>query len=335
MPYCFARSAFVSPLLAISVTIVGLGCQLVGGTSSAWGPAAAQGQTPASPTTSSRSLPPAAGQPTGQPPARSGTSSRSSNEAALAAIPMDRLTASAQARIQAITQRPTLYRHLPQQSIQCDADLFLYVVRNPEILVGIWDLMEITEVKTQRLDAFRLRALDGSGTDCTVDLVYGDSSIHVFVADGFYDGKLTANRINGQGVFVLRSVYRQDAAGNSVVDGTLDCFLQVDHLAADLIIRSFGPLIGKTADHNFAETARFIDQLGTHASQNPDGMEELAMRLPQVQPPTRQQFAALIQQAGARYQQRPRPFTPASSRSASNEPSLNSHTEKVRSLHQR
>lgn len=219
---------------------------------------------------------------------------------------MARLTPSAQTRIQAITQKPTLYRHLPGQSIECDADLFLYVVRNPEILVGIWDLMEITEVQTQRLDAFRLRALDGSGTDCTVDLVYGDASTHVYVADGFYDGKLTAGKINGKGVFVLRSTYRQDSNGNSVVDGSLDCFLQVDHLAADLIIRTFGPLIGKTADHNFAETARFIDQMGTHANQNPAGMEELALRLPQVQPPTRQQFAALIQQAGARYQQRSR-----------------------------
>lgn len=214
---------------------------------------------------------------------------------------MTRLTPAAQQRITAITARPTLYRHLSEQTIQCDPELFLFVVRHPEVLVGIWDLMEITQVQTERIGDFQLRAVDGSGTDCTVDLVYGDASIHVYVAEGFYHGALAAGPINGRGVFVLRSQHRNDAAGNRVVVGTLDCFVQVDHLAADLLIRTFGPLIGRTADNNFSETARFIDQLGSSALSNPTGMEELAMRLPQVSPNTRSQFAAVVRQAAQRH----------------------------------
>jgi len=238
------------------------------------------------------------------------------NAEAINAIPMARLTPAAQQRILAITNRPTIYRHLGQQTIHCDTDLFMFIVRNPEVLIGVWDLMEITEVKTRRLDPFKLRAVDGSGTDCTIDLVYGDPAIHVYVADGFYDGKLTTNVINGKGVFILRSSYKVDIEGNPIVEGALDCFVQVEHLAADLIMRTFGPLIGRTADHNFAETARFIDQLGTSAAQNPLAMEELAMRLPQVSDPSRKQFATLIRQAGDRQQARARlapvAVTPAS-----------------------
>ncbi len=229
----------------------------------------------------------------------------SKRQEAITAIPMSRLTPAAQQRITAVTSRTTLYRHLSQQTIECDADLFLFIVRNPEVLVGIWDLMEITQIQTQRLDTYQLRAVDGSGTDCTVDLVYGDAAVHVYVADGFYEGKLVANPINGKGVFVLRSTYRTDALGNTVVEGTLDCFIQIEQIAADLILRTFGPLIGRTADGNFAETARFIDQLGTNARRNPSGLEELARRLPQVSEPTRQRFAAAVRQAAERYHSTP------------------------------
>ena len=230
-----------------------------------------------------------------------GDASRASRQAALNAIPFSRLTPAAQQRITAITSRPTLYRHLSQQSIQCDPELFLFVVRHPEVLVGIWELMEITEVKTQRIGDYQLRAIDGSGTDCTVDLVYGDSTTHVYVADGLYDGKLTPNAVHGKGVFLLRCQHGVDAQGNPVVSGTLDCFVQVDHLAADLLVRTFGPLIGRTAENNFSETARFIDQLGLSSRNNPTGMEELAMRLPQVSEGVRTQFAGGVRQTAARH----------------------------------
>lgn len=303
MPNCLSRFAVLTPAIMTLIATVGIDSNQT---------ARAQAQIGQNPVHTAakpagivgRGSPVAEGGAVLQRPAEEtggSDATRPSRQEAIGAIPLARLTPAAQQRITAITSRPTLYRHLSQQSIQCDPELFLFIVRNPEVLVGIWDLMEITQVQTQRVGAYQLRAVDGSGTDCTIDLVYGDSATHVYVADGFYDGKLTTNAINGKGVFVLRSHNRTDAAGNPTVDGTLDCFVQVDHLAADLIIRTFGPLIGRTADNNFSETARFIDQLGGSARNNPAGLEELALRLPQVSDVTRNQFAAVIRHVAERH----------------------------------
>jgi len=240
--------------------------------------------------------------PTSEPSAPS--SSREQRVAAIASIPSARLTAAARERIQGITDRPTLYRHLPNQTIQCDPELFLCIARQPELLVGIWEVMGITQVKTERLDDFRLLARDGSGTTCTVDLVYGDRSTHVFVADGFYDGKMTASKLTGKGVFVLRTTYQTDVDGEVNIFGTLDCFVQLDNLGADLIARTFGPLIGKTADNNFAETAKFIGQIGNTANHNPDGLHELGMRLPQVNSATKQKFVDAVDKVQKRNEAR-------------------------------
>ena len=235
-----------------------------------------------------------------RPPVPTGQSSRELRAAAISSLPLARLTPAAKQRIANIVDKPTLFRHLPTQSLDCDPELFLYIARHPEVLVGIWDVMGVTQVQTERLDEYRLKARDGSGTTCTVDLVYGDRATHVYVADGFYDGKLVAAPLTGKGVFILRTHFETQADGLTTVRGSLDCFIQLDNLGADLIARTFGPLIGKTADNNFAETARFIGQIGATARTNPQGLEELASGLPQVSQKTRDGFVEVIRDVDRR-----------------------------------
>jgi len=239
-----------------------------------------------------------------RPSATAGQSSRELRSTAISALPMDRLTAAARQRIASIVDRPTLYRHLPSQTLNCDPELFLFIARQPEILVGIWEVMGITQVRTERMDEYRLHAKDGAGTNCTIDLIYGDRSTHVYVADGYYDGKLVAAPLTGKGVFILRTEYVPQADGLVLVQGTLDCFIQLDNLGADLIARTFGPLIGRTADNNFAETARFIEQIGSTARNNPEGLQELGSRLPQVDELTRRRFVENVFNVDRRNQAR-------------------------------
>lgn len=209
-------------------------------------------------------------------------------------LPLQRLTPEASRRVLEIAESPTLFRRLPVQAIDCDQDMFLFLSRNPEVLVGIWQLMGITKVQMQRVGPYQFQAQDGSGTECEVDLVYGDANVHLFVSTGSYSGRLVASPVRGQGVFVLRSSYAQSASGGTTVTGVLDCFIQFDNLGADLVARTFSSLIGRSADHNFAETARFISQIGQMSEKNPEAMIDLAQRLPQVEPPTRRKFADAI-----------------------------------------
>ncbi len=209
-------------------------------------------------------------------------------------LPMERLTNQAQQRILSIANSPTIYRRLPTQAIHSDRDMFLFLTRNPEVLVGIWDLMGITKVTTKRTGPYQLEAEDGSGTQCQVDLVYGDPNLHIFVADGSYDGKLVAKPIRGQAVFILHSKYAPSASGGTTVTGTLDCFIQFDSLGADLIARTLSGLIGRSADNNFKETARFIAQVSQASEKNPAGLIDVAQRLPQVTESTKRAFVNVI-----------------------------------------
>lgn len=209
---------------------------------------------------------------------------------AIRQIPRDRLAADARRQIDEVIESPTLFRRLPTQQIASDPDLFIFLVRHPEVLVSMWEVMGITKVKTQRVAPYQLEADDHAGTECNIDLVYGNRTTHLFYATGQYDGPLTARPVTGKGVFVLHSEYVRAADGSIQVVGQLDCFLQLDNLGADLLARTLSGVIGRTADSNFAETARFIGQISQSSQRNPQGMLQLASRLPQVQPDVREQF---------------------------------------------
>ena len=234
----------------------------------------------------------------------SGTSSTEHRKAALASLPLKRLTRTAQNRILSIAQRPTIYRRLPTQSIDCDRDMFLFLTRNPEVLVGMWDLMGITEVQTERTGPYQLAASDGAGTVCTIDLVYGDPHMHLFVASGSYDGKLAPKQIRGSGVFMLTSRYAKSASNRTTVIGTIDCFLQIESLGVDLVARTFSGLIGRAADNNYIETSRFVTQVSQASERNPRSMLDVAKRIPQVAPPTRTKFQSVIREVADRAEQR-------------------------------
>lgn len=243
-----------------------------------------------------------------------GLGSGSQRKQVLANLPMNRLTPQARKRITSIAKSPTIYRRLPTQAIDCDRDMFLFLTRNSEALVGLWDLMGITQVKTRRTGKYQLEAEDGAGTTCTIDLIYGDSNLHIFVADGMYDGKMAAKPIKGSGVLVLRSAYTKSPSGSTTVTGTLDVFVQFNGLGTDLIARTLSGVIGRSADSNFTETARFIGQVSQASAKNAPAMVDVAGRLPQVDEVTKRQFAEVIAGVAARASTSNRTATPALTR---------------------
>lgn len=217
---------------------------------------------------------------------------------ALRAIPFDEMTEANQARLMAVAGKPAVYRRMPVQVIGCDPDLHVFLIRYPEVIVNIWQLMDITKVQLKRTGPFSFEAADGAGTVTRVELIYGRPDLHVFYASGYYEGPLFRNRIEGDCVLLLRSSFakRDDRV---YVTNSLDVFLRMDRVGADILLKTLHPLMGKAADYNFVETAKFIGQVSQASENNGPGMERLASRLTNVDPNVRETFSRF---AGVAYQ---------------------------------
>ena len=221
------------------------------------------------------------------------TNSRAARDEAIQAIPFDKLSHDMRGRVTTVINNTSIYRRLPTQSIDCDPDLFVFLLRNPEVVVDIWRVMGITNMTLDRNGPDRYRAADGQGTTGTVDFAYRSNDLHVIYSEGTYDGPMYPTKLRGQCVIVLKTSYTRDASGRAHVTNRLDAFLRIENLGAEIVAKTLQPLLGKTADHNFSETSAFVGSLSHTAETNPNGIGRLAQKLNHVEPPVRQQFADL------------------------------------------
>ena len=76
--------------------------------------------------------------------------------------------------------------------------------------------------------------------------------------------------------------------------------MSVEPGGVELLSKVFYPLIAKTADSNFLQTAGFVASLSRTAEVNSRGVERLAGRLTHVQPEVRRQFAELAVEVARR-----------------------------------
>ncbi|HEY2146523.1 MAG TPA: hypothetical protein VGH32_01215, partial [Pirellulales bacterium] len=226
-------------------------------------------------------------------------------------------------RVTSVINNTSIYRRLPTQTIDCDPDLFEFLVLNPEVVVDIWRVMGITSMTLDRKTSEAFRASDGQGTIGNVEFAFRSPELHVVYSEGMYDGPMYPVKLRGECVMVMKTSHVREQNGRPHVVNRLDAFLRIDNIGVELIARTLQPLLGKTADHNFAETSAFVGTLSHTAEANPAGVARLAQRLPHINPQTRDRLAELAEQVAdsaaaqaalAESSPKPGPVMPASTR---------------------
>jgi len=200
------------------------------------------------------------------------------------------LTPEASQRIRSVVDDVSYFRRMPAQTVESDPDMFRFLVRHPEVVVNIWDLMGITKVSLGRVGEYQLVGDDGAGTTCKLDLVYGSDSLHIYHSDGSYEGNLWPRELKGQCVVALYNRPIKLPDGRPGMVAWMDAFMRLENAGADLVVKTLGPLVAKTADQNFIECASFLSQISQTARVNPQGLQQVASRLNKIPPDVRSEF---------------------------------------------
>jgi hypothetical protein len=232
------------------------------------------------------------------------TSSRQAREEAVRSIPLDKLAQQDRQRVAATLQANGIYRRLPVQVNECDPDLYLFLVRNPEVVVNIWEVMKISNVALHRTGKDTFRATDGAGTLCDVKYCYSDHETQVIYAEGSYDGPLFKKPINARCVLLLKSGYMRETNGKYYVTSRMDTFIDIDHAGVEMLAKTLQPLVNRAADYNFVETAAFLSQVSRTSEANPAGVGRLSRKLTNLEPEVRDRFAELAMEVGRKAHER-------------------------------
>ncbi len=229
-----------------------------------------------------------------EPDPTEGTSSAKAQREAIRSIPTSKLDAAGRAKVAAVLDNVTLYRRMPVRVAPCDADLHLFVVRHPDVIVNIWEVLGVAQLRLRQTGPEAFRVDEKEGTSATLQFLYHTRDIHVVYGEWKYTGTVLPRPVTGRCLAILKSGYLRDSEGASYISDRLDAFVSVEPGGVELLTKIFYPLIAKTADANFLQTAGFVGSLSRTAETNSRGLKRLAGKLTHVQPEVRQQFADIV-----------------------------------------
>ena len=222
-----------------------------------------------------------------------GSSNKKFRKQTVQSLPLQQLNAEMRDKISNVVDKPSIYRRLPVTSIQADPDHFRFLVRYPDVIVNIWQLMGVTKMETERTGPYSIKTNDGAGTISSLELVYGTEKFHIFYGTGTYEGPVLKRKLSGECVLVLQTDNQMGRDGKPVQTSQLDVFLKVKNATAGLIAKTIQPLVGTTADHNFVESLKFVQRLNETTSKNGHGVAQMSDKL-KIDNQVRQKYKKVV-----------------------------------------
>lgn len=221
------------------------------------------------------------------------STSQSARRAAIKAMPVEKLSPKWKRAVAEVVNNASIYRRLPAQVVECDPKLYDFLLKHPELLVNIWEVMGISNVALDRTGKNTFAARDGEGTKAKLATLQTTAESQLVFAEGLYQGPLFRKPVRAECVILLRHGFLRETNGRYYVTAVLDTFIKLDHAGVEVLAKTFQPFIGRVADHNFRETMAFIGSLSRIVETRPEKIERLAKKLNKVTPEVREEFVAI------------------------------------------
>jgi hypothetical protein len=219
--------------------------------------------------------------------------SEATRREAMRLIPLDKLAAEDRSKVKSVLAEVSVFRRMPVKVVDCDPDAYLFLVRHPDVVVNIWEMMKISRLQLREVKEHSFQLVELAGASVHFQFVHESHNLHVIYGEGTYEGPLLTRPVKGRGVLVLKTGYVRETDGRYYISSRLDCFLTVEPLGAELATKTVLPLVGKTADNNFAQTVSFVSSLSRTLELNSRGAQRLSGQLKHVSPEVREEFADL------------------------------------------
>jgi len=217
---------------------------------------------------------------------------------AVRAMPFDKLSATDKARVESVIADVSIFRRMPTRVIDCEPALYLFLVRHPDVVVNIWEIMKASRLKVRQTGPAQFQVTEAGGTVANMEILCSSRDTQLVYGEGTYQGPLFARAIRGRAVLLLKTATARDADGRFHITSRLDSFVSIEPGGIELLTKTIHPIIGKTADNNFIQTLNFVGSLSRTIETNNRGVQRLATRLEHVPPPVRTQFAELAASLG-------------------------------------
>jgi len=228
-------------------------------------------------------------------------------QTALQKLPWDKLTPAAVAKIKTVVTGSPLFHQMPQQKIYADPEIYQFLIRHPDIIIGFWEQLGVTELSLREVRENQYILQETGGTTAAIEVLHRSDNLCIVYAKGEYRGSLLSKPYQGDVILILRTQYARDEANEPMVVCDLDTFIQINSLGVDVLVKLFFSQISKVADSNFEVAVSFVSQVSKAASRSPEIVKDAAEDITSIRQEVCTEFCDVVDRVAMRFARRKQP----------------------------
>jgi hypothetical protein len=217
-----------------------------------------------------------------------GESSRRLRKETEEAIPLNRLTPTGRKLADAVLSQVSLHRRLPVVRCETDSRVVQFFFQHPDVAVGIWRAMDISDMQLAMVGAHRYRTDSGDGSTGTLSVLICDPDQQLIHCEGMFKSPVLSRAIQASALMWVRAEYQRDADGREFAKCTADVFVAFPSATVETAARVISPVSNRIADRNFHEVTMFVRMMHLGMTRQPGWIEQLAANLSGITPERKQ-----------------------------------------------
>ena len=225
-----------------------------------------------------------------------GTSESSARKAAIAALPVDQLSAENRQKVHTLVKSVSFYRRLPKVTFTVEPEVYNYFLAHPDVAVSIWRAMKISKLKMWQTGRFDYEADTGDGSVGALEVLHMGGEKNLVTCDGLYKSQLFTKPIEAKSLLFLQTNFEKQADGTVLVTHRADLFVSFPSMTIDVVARIFSPLTVKMTDRTFTEISLFLKMMSMAMSRRPDWVEHITEKMEGVADVRKEQILELSTQ---------------------------------------
>ena len=227
--------------------------------------------------------------------ARANSASASDVEATLAGLPWASIAPEWRDGLVEVMRSAHFHRRSPAELFECNPRLYLALVNEPILTLGLWRDLGGTRAWLQRTGPTRFQGDDGQGTTAVWDYVLATPTLHILHSRLNHVGPNEAVKLDARVVLILRTEYLRDAAQRDHVRHDVEVFVKIDSRGWKAIARIARPIIEGLLNDQVQEAGWFVSVLGRLIERHPDWAQAAIMKQTDLPLSVRYQIASLVE----------------------------------------
>ena len=222
-----------------------------------------------------------------------GNSSSAVRKAALAGLPLDKLTPENRALANNVLDSVSYFRRLPTVAFDVDPAVYMYFVSHPDVAVSVWRAMKISKLEMWQTGHDSYEADAGDGTIGTLEVLYRSPEKNLVLCDGLFKSPLLSKPIKARSLLLLQTSFFKEPNGEVYATHRADLFVSFPSQTIEAVSKVLSPITATLTDRTFTEISLFLKMFSMAMVRRPDWVEQIVNKMEGIPDMRRQQVLTL------------------------------------------